>query len=398
MDKSVNKTKAGSKDLRIAIVGAGLGGTVAAIFLQRAGYNVRIYEQATAIARIGAGISLGPHIMRIMRALGLEQAMMNVGVVPRERLSREGGAGRVILSMPVDKFPELYGANHLIIHRGDMQEMLTAAVAPGTLELGKRLVDLAETDTEVTLRFADGSQAEADLVIGADGINSVVRELLFGASPPIYSGTVAYRSIFPTALLNGLKVPDHTKWWVGDRHILIYFLTHSRDEIYFVTGVPEPWGSDSFAPMPADMEQLRATFADFHPEVRQVLAASPQATRWPILERDPFRPWSRARVVLIGDACHAMRPHMGQGAAMAIEDAVVLARCIEHFEGHDHPAIFKHYEDLRFDRTTAIHEGSAHNKFLRNSNEDPSWIYGHDVLTQPLVPPSQAADRVAQTA
>lgn len=373
---------------RIAIIGGGIGGTIAAVWLQRAGYNATIYEQTDKIARIGAGINLGPHIMRIMQRMGFAESMINTGVVPRERLRRVGDTGQITLSMPVDKFPEMYGAPHLIIHRGDMQELFTAAVAPGTLLLNKRLVDLDDTGRIVNLSFADGSKAEADLVIAADGINSVVRERLFGPSPPVYSGTVAYRSIYPMSRLGGLKVPDHTKWWVGDKHLLIYFLTRARDEIYFVTGVPEDWGSDNFAPTQADMGKLQEIFSDFHPDVRQVIAAAPQASRWPILEREPFRPWSRGRIVLIGDACHAMRPHMGQGAAMAIEDAVMLSRCIEELGTGDHTSLFKLYEDLRFDRTTAVHQGSQHNMWMKDSTEDPSWLYRHDVLTLPLVAPA----------
>lgn len=373
---------------RIAIIGGGIGGTIAAVWLQRAGYDATIYEQADRIARIGAGINLGPHIMRIMERMGFAETMMNIGVVPRERLRRVGNTGEITLSMPVDKFPEMYGAPHLIIHRGDMQELFTAAIAPGTLRLGKRLVDLDDTGKAVTLAFADGSKAEADFVIAADGINSVVRERLFGASPPTYSGTVAYRSIYPTKLLGGMKVPDHTKWWVGDKHLLIYFLTRARDEIYFVTGVPEEWGSDDYSPTQADMGKLQEIFSDFHEDVRKVIAAAPQASRWPILEREPFRPWSQGRIVLIGDACHAMRPHMGQGAAMAIEDAVVLSRCIEELGTGDLPGLFKLYEDLRFDRTTAVHRGSQHNMWMKDSKEDPSWLYRHDVLTLPLVAPS----------
>lgn len=376
---------------RIAIIGGGIGGTIAAVWLQRAGYDAQIYEQADSIARIGAGINLGPHIMRIMARMGFAEAMMNTGVVPRERLRRVGDSGEITLRMPVDKFPELYGAPHLIIHRGDMQELFTAAVAPGTLHLGKRLVGLEDTGPAVKLAFADGSRIEADLVIAADGINSVVREALFGPSPPTYSGTVAYRSIYPTSLLGGMHVPDHTKWWVGDKHLLIYFLTRPRDEIYFVTGVPEDWGSDDYSPTKADMGKLREIFSDFHEDVRKVIAAAPEASRWPILEREPFRPWSEGRIVLIGDACHAMRPHMGQGAAMAIEDAVMLSRCIEELGCEDHRAIFSLYEDLRFDRTTAVHQGSQQNMWMKDSKEDPSWLYRHDVLTLPLERPKQTS-------
>ena len=371
---------------RIAIVGAGLGGPIAAIFLQRYGYDVTVYEQAPRLERIGAGINLSPNITRVFRHLGLFDRMTELGVVPRARLRKNGYTGELTFAVPVDELPERYGAPHLIMHRGDLQEVLTSAVTPGTLELGKRLVDVTETSTAARLAFTDGTTAEADIVIGADGINSRLRELLFGVEAPIYAGEVAYRSIYPLELVGDLDVPDHTKWWGTDRHILIYFITRARDVIYFVTGVPEPdWGSDDYGPRPADPRKLRDAFAGFCPAVTRVLEAAPAATAWPIIERPPLPLWSRGRIVLLGDACHAMRPHMGQGAAMAIEDGVMLARCIDRFHGQDPPAIFALYETQRHERASKVQLGSRGDDWMRYGM-DAGWLYGYDVLNVPLEP------------
>lgn len=383
---------------RIAVIGAGLGGTTATIMLQRAGYDVKLYEQASQLARIGAGINLSPNVTRILDHIGVFESLAEIGCLPRERLRREWNTGRVTYAFPVDQYRELYGASHLIVHRGDLQEALAGALAPGALELGKRLVDIEEKGNGAALTFANGSRTEAEIIIGADGINSRLREILLGPEPPTYTGEVAYRGIFPRALIGDLHVPDHTKWMAPDgTHILIYCMTKARDEIYFVTGVEEPeWGADNYNPQPADLDRMRAYFKGFHPEVRRVLAACPSATRWPILERAPLPIWSAGRIVLLGDACHPMRPHMGQGAAMAIEDAAMLVRCIEHYGGRNFEAIFKLYEAQRVERTSKVQSISQGNSWMVTGG-DASWLLGYDVMKVPLViPEDMAAGNLAE--
>ena len=331
------------------------------------------------LARIGAGINLGPNVTRILRAIGVGERAERAGVLPRGRYSREWDSGAVSFDIPVGDFSGQYGAPHLTMHRGDLQDILVSALQPGTIRFGKRLVDVDDGGEVERLVFADGCTAEADVVVGADGINSRLREILSGPEEPIYTGTVAYRAIFPRRLAGEMPIADHTKWWGPDRHILFYFLTAARDEIYFVTLVPEPaWGSGSYAPQAADLARLRASFAGFHPEVQALLAACPAATRWPILERLPFALWSRGRIVLLGDACHPMAPNMGQGAAMAIEDAAVLARCLIGCAGSP-AAAFARYQAARFERTARVQRESRENNWLRYPM-DPGWLFGFDVL------------------
>lgn len=358
------------------------------IMLQRYGYDVEVFEQKTTFERLGAGINLGPNIARVFRDLNLFDRMAQLGVVPRQRYSKNGYTGEITFAAPLDTYVEKYGAPHLIMHRGDLQDVLVSAVAPGTIRLGKRLVDIVETNETLRLVFSDRTTTEADIVIGADGINSRIRELLLGTELPTYSGEIAHRSIFPVELLAGLELPDH-QLLVGDeatgddRHILVYFITHAREVVYFVTGVPEPtWDYEDYAPRPADMRKLYETFAGFHADVQRVLRAAPSAMAWPILERDPLPLWSRGRLVLLGDACHPMKPNMGQGAAMAMEDGVMLARCIEHFKARSADAIFQLYEAQRRDRTSEVQRRSREN--WRAYAKSPDWLYGYDVMKVPL--------------
>lgn len=371
---------------RIAIVGGGLGGTTAAILLRRAGHDVTVYEQATSLTRVGAGINMDPQTMRIMRRLGIERRLMEIGRMSETRHSRDWDTGRITFDVPVARYPERYGGCHFSIHRGDLQEVLGSVVPPGVLQVGKRLAEIEERVDSVRLIFADGTSAEADIVIGADGINSRLREILLGPEQPIYTGIVAYRAVFPTARLGDLRPADHVKWWKDDSYLITYYLTRARDEFYFMTGVPEPeWGASDFAPMEADLARMRAHFAGFHPEVQQILAAAPSAVRWPVCERKPFPFWSRGRIVLLGDACHPMAPHMGQGAAIAIEDAVVLVRCLEEARTVDPAPAFRLYETQRFERASRVQSESLKNRWLRYPM-DPGWVFDYDPFTVPLKP------------
>jgi|SRR5665213_544462 len=370
---------------RIAIVGAGLGGLTAAILLQREDYPVRIYEQAEKFSRIGAGIQLSPNVTRIMRHMGVEDAMMRTGLRPLQKLSRDWKTGEITYAVPLEQMLDLYGAPYLIMHRGDMHGILVSEVKPQSLLMNRRLVHLEDKQSFVSLSFADGTSEEADIVIGADGVESKVREVLLGPEPPTYTGYIAYRSIFPRQNIGNLQIPDSSKWWGDDRHLVIYFLTNKRDEVYFVTGVPEPeWKFESVSPVPAELNEVQDAFAEFHPEVRSVLASCPQATKTPLLERKPLPLWSQDRVVLLGDACHPMPPHMGQGAGMAIEDAVTLVRCFKNAPNHDHKAAFKKYEVNRFERTARVQRESHNNEWIRYSM-DHQWLFGYDVMTAPLI-------------
>jgi salicylate hydroxylase/6-hydroxynicotinate 3-monooxygenase len=263
-------------------------------------------------------------------------------------------------------------------------------VPAGSVHLATKLTRLEQLDGPVRLSFADGTSVEADAVIGADGLHSVVREALFGEDTPRFSGRVAYRGVFAAALLRGRDLgASRTKWWGADRHIVIYYTTARRDEVYFVTSVPEPaeWLTPESWSATGDVKELRAAFEGFHEDVRAVLEACPECHKWAILDRDPLPAWSKGRVVLLGDACHPMTPYMAQGAATAMEDAAVLARAIE--DAPDLESAFRLYEAHRKPRTSRIQAISSANTWMSAaSNQDPDWLYGYDAWTAPLSVPA----------
>ncbi|MGE3871956.1 MAG: FAD-dependent monooxygenase [Parvibaculaceae bacterium] len=383
--------------MRAAIVGCGLGGATAAIFLSRAGYDVTVYEQAPALTRIGAGISLGPNVLKVMREIGLADRLIEVGTMARLRLSRAWDTGATLNEIRYSEFRGLYGETMISMHRGDMLQILHDAIEPGRVLFSKRAsgIESAPNGT-ARITFADGTEAEADLVIGADGVNSIVREVLLGPEPPIYTGFVAYRAIIPTHLLGDFRpLADHTKWWTTesfppaeDRHFITYYLTNERDELYFVTGSPAPEWDPNVSAVPVEISEIKDCYAGFHDEVQRTIDACPAATKWPLLERKPLTLWSRENVVLLGDACHPMKPHMGQGAGMAIEDAAILARSLDAADDLDEAlAIYAH---SRKDRTARVQDQSRINTWFKYP-ADMGWVYGYDAIRVPLSIPERPA-------
>jgi 6-hydroxynicotinate 3-monooxygenase len=368
----------------IAIVGAGLGGLAAASALRSNGFKVDVYEQAQQFARVGAGIQMSPNAMRVLRGLGLSDRLAEIAFRPDYWINREWDTGAVKFELQLGKrAEERYGVPYYLLHRADLHAALLELVPSDCIHLRKKMVGIADEGDGVKLSFADGSEARADAVIGADGVHSLVRETLLGPERPRFSGRVAYRAVFRTKQFAGLEIGDNTKWWGPDRHIVLYFVTPERDEVYFVTSVPEPdWIDESWSAK-GDVVQLRDAFKGFHSNVRGVLDACPQVHKWAILERDPLPRWSDNRVVLLGDSCHPMTPYMAQGAAMAMEDAIVLARCLKDRTAADFPSVFKHYEAIRKQRTSQMQLGSHMNNFMRGET-NPDWVYEYDAWSTPI--------------
>jgi 6-hydroxynicotinate 3-monooxygenase len=367
---------------RIAIVGAGLGGLTAAGFLQRAGFPVTVYEQASAFSRVGAGIILSANVVKVLRRLGIEDDLVGSGIKPDCYLSRAWDSGEIMYEITFDGASERhFGAPYLNIHRGDLHRLLSKAVAPGTVMFDHRLMALEEKPGAVRLVFANGATTEADIVIGGDGIRSKVRDYLLGEAPPRFAGAVAHRAIFPAKRLGAIEMPDCTKWWGPDRHILPYFMTSRRDEIYVIGVVPSSgWSSDA-ASLLSSRDEMIDLFAGFHADLQCVLQAADDVTLWPIFDRERHDRWSGGRLVLLGDACHPMRPYMAGGGAMAIEDSAILTRCLKSFD--DIAEAFQCYEAVRIPRVADVQRISIENSWMRGPT-DVNWFFGYDACTAPL--------------
>ena len=369
----------------IAIIGAGIGGLTAAACLRRVGIDVRIYEQARGFTRLGAGIQQAPNSIRVLYALGLKDRLLAQAFQPESNDSRDHDTGALTNSFQLGEgIRDRHGVPYFLMHRGDLHAMLVEIVPADTIRLHHKLAGLDQrADGTVRMTFTNGDAAEADAVIGADGVHSVVREAMLGAEKPRWTGRVAYRTVFPTARLGDVKPYPCVKWWGPDRHIVSYFVNPRRDELYFVTSTPEPAFNIESWSAKGDLATLRAAYDTFHPQVRSILAACPDVHKWALVERDPLPKWTEGNVTLLGDACHPMTPYMAQGASTSIEDGAILSRCLEGVDRDGIGAALQRYEATRKPRTSRIQLTSSQNTWLKHPH-DADWVYGYDAWTVPL--------------
>jgi len=371
--------------LRVAVVGAGIGGlALAAMLARQTNVEVRVFEQARRFSRVGAGIQQTPNSVKVLREIGLEGTLREKAFRPDVSLNRQFDTGEMTWERRLGAEVEArYGAPHLYMHRGDLHEALLAAVPDSCIALGHKLAGLDVERNGVALGFENGATARADVVIGADGVHSLVRELLFGPEAPRFTGRVAYRTTFPAERLGGAQIDGSCKWWGPDRHIVIYYVNPRRDEVYFVTSTPEPDFAVESWSQEGDLSVLKAAYAEFHPIVRAVLDACPRVHKWALFERDPMPWWHEGPVALLGDACHPMTPYMAQGAAQAIEDAAVLSRCLHGAEREAVSEALARYESTRKPRTSRIARISSLND-MHKIKAEIAGVYGYDAWTAPL--------------
>jgi 6-hydroxynicotinate 3-monooxygenase len=373
------------RPLQVAIIGAGMGGLAAAAALRLKGIDVTVYEQARQFTRLGAGIQIGHNAMHVLRGLGLEARLRADTFYPRSWSNRDWRTGETLFDIMFGPEAEQkYGAPYLLAHRGDLQAALASAVPDEIVRMEHRLAGVEPAGSGVRLSFANGRRADADAVIGADGVHSVVREILFGADAPLFLDRIAYRTVFPARLLDGFDIGDCTKWWGEDRHMVMYPVKADRSEVYFVTSQPEPgfrlesWSAEG------DPATVRAAFDGFHPVVRRMVEACPTVHKRPLVDREPLAHWVDGNVALLGDSCHPMTPYMAQGAAMAIEDAAILSRCLDGVEDRAGvPAALRRYENTRLERTARMQRTSRQNKWGKGET-DTDWVYGYNAWTAPL--------------
>lgn len=391
--------------MRVGIVGAGLGGLATALALQQRGAAVRLFEQAEALTEIGAGITLSPNATKVINGLGLEDELAAVATQVRKQGVLHFEDGRILAENDRGDLPlARYGAHYYQLHRADLHDILASALearAPGALTLGRRVIDFNETPSEVEIVFSDDRREAVDVLVGCDGIRSIVRDRLLGPRPPEFTGAVAWRGLVPAERITHLNLPVASAMMISPgRNIGLYPIRGNTLINYVAIAAQSAWTDEGWN-IPSEPRELLERFAGWYPPVLELLDATPpdRCFKWGLFEHKPFAGWSVGRVTLLGDAAHAMLPYMGQGAAMAMEDGVVLARCLA---GSEDPATaLQLYEQVRKPRTTLCQvESKAKGRRWsgedtddydqqRHRNEESLGLFDYDAATVPLPVESQ---------
>ena len=372
--------------LSIAVVGGGVGGLAAAIALQKSGHAVTVLEQASRYGRVGADINLTPNAVKVADGLGAGAALRDKGAQPTHRISRTWDTGAETSRLGMAAAAERdYHAPQITIHRADLLDALTSCLAADTLTLEQRVSTVGRREAGAFVRFADQSEQDFDLVIGADGIHSVVRAALFGHDAPEFTGLVSFRATVPRDRIADLpNIDAFTKWWGPNptTQIVTFPLNRGREQFVFATTAQEGWREESWT-LPGDVDELRRIYKDFHWEARALLDACTAVTKSALYVREPMPRWSDGAITLLGDACHPMVPFMAQGACMALEDAAVLARCLDGVAPASLARALARYEETRRERTARVQRGSRGNEWLKEGG-NAAWVYGYDAWQVPL--------------
>ena len=381
----------------IAIVGAGIGGLTAALSLQKKGIRVRVYEQASALAEVGAGLHLSPNGIHIIRELDLRPAIQPYDFRPESLVTRHYQTGIPSFELPLDeKFEKEFGTPFIDVHRADLHNALINGVRandPEAIILNKKLTSIKEGAHQVELTFADGTIEQAETVVAADGVHSIIRSQLYDEPGAVYTGHTAYRGLVSTdAVGKGAIEPAFNIWAGPGKHVVAYYVRRGALLNYVAVVEESNWRTESWTAR-ADKDELVTYFDGWDPVVCKLLAQTQPDTcfKWALLVRTPLQSWSSNRITLLGDAAHPMVPYLAQGAVMAMEDGWVFA----HFAAiHDDSATaLKGYETARLERTskvqaTAWEQGQKeHGVGTENSDKEfkggifskVSWIYGHNV-------------------
>ena len=379
---------------RVLIVGGGIGGLTVALALSRAGHAVRLYEQAPAFGEIGAGIMLTPNATRVLQHLGLGAPLLADGMRPPASRYRRFDDAALMGNAPLaDAMESTYGAPYLHIHRSDLLDALLAAVrAQGGTELhvGRRAAGCVQDGESVTVHFGNGTAAKGDLLVACDGVRSTVRAQLVEHGTPRFRGQVAWRGLVPARGLPERVTDRASVVWIGeDRHIVQYVLRGGSLVNYVAIALQEEWVEEGWN-RPAGLEEVQEVFAGWHQDLQSLLEATPAGAlyKWGLFDRDPLRQWVHGRIALLGDAAHPMLPFMAQGSAMAIEDAVILARCLEAFD--DLEVALSRYQAARRERTarvilqsraqTGLYQRLTGDK-KRQRAASTDWVYGFDATS-----------------
>jgi salicylate hydroxylase len=345
--------------MRVAIAGGGVGGLTAAIALARQGISSVVYEQAAEIPAVGASLQLGPNALRLLDDLGLLPDLRRIGVLPEAVDFVRWNDGSLLLHTPLGPPMEAhFGAPQLDFLRPDLHRVLVDALPQNALRLGTRVARVEQDGHGVDVLLEDGTRERADGAVAADGIRSPLRQQLFGDEDPAFSGTVVYRGVARRTDVEELH-PEHVNYyWLGPfRHGVSYWISGGEFLAVNCAVQHAEWAQESWT-LEAPAEEALVYFDGWHEGLRERIRRCPFMLRGAVFVRRPLEHWSQGRVTLLGDAAHAMEPFQAQGAAQAVEDAYVLARCLAD-DTDDPVAALARYERIRMGRAEELQSSSA---------------------------------------
>jgi salicylate hydroxylase len=382
---------------RVIVIGAGIGGIAAAAALRKLGVEVAVYERASDLGEVGAGVQIGPNGVKVLRALGLDPGLEGLAFEPTEIVSVDWQTASQRFRQPLMAIAtKQFGAPYITAHRADVHRLLRAKVPDSVITLNARCTAVSSSDRGAVATFADGSTVEADLIVGADGIRSVVRECLFGAVPARFTEQIGWRAILPIELVPTRVGPDksvrieRTEYvgWIGPvGHVICYPIRGGNLYNMFVGRVSSEWAEESWT-APSNKEEMLTAFAGWNEALLGMLGNVQHVFKGGIYDRDPLTQWTRGRVTLLGDAAHPMMPTLAQGASITLEDAYTFARNVARY-ANDPAAALKAYESERIDRARRV-QLQARDQF-NNNRKQPApppisrdWIFQHDATAVPM--------------
>jgi len=396
---------------RIAIVGGGLAGLAAAHALRTFDIKAEVFETAPALGEIGAAVNVSPQAVKALQAIGLGDKIAAVATASPGIYTRNMQTGEFLEFNDRRKNAARYGAPYYTFHRADLLDALASGLDHSAIHLGHRLTGLEERDDRTLLAFANGARIETEIVIGADGVRSVVRQALYGGDNPSYTGQMVWR-----ALLNGGDVPQevleptgHIQWVGPGCHLLAYYI-RGKGLVNIVTQEDtDKWVEEGWSTR-GDPDEMRLSFPNPEPRLEKLLSLVTECSKWGLFTRPLTQNWGRGRIELIGDAAHAMLPNAGQGACQAFEDAYILARWLEACR--DPAEAFASFRRVRIPRVHGVQRLSLSNarfKHMRDAaaqkesiasgtgsvHGNSDWVWGYDPITgwekEPFVPTAYAA-------
>jgi salicylate hydroxylase len=376
------------RELQIAIIGAGIAGLTAARALQLLGFRPVVFEQAEVLGEVGAGLTVTPNATHVLNALGLESVLEEIGMRPDRGGVKHWRTGELLVEISRgNEMREKYGAAYYQVHRADLHQALAAQVEecdPGAIRTAHSLTDFEQGKEGVRLKFAQGHIASADVMIGADGVRSRVRTQLFGAERPRFTGYVAYRGLVPFEALPDGVIEPTSCLSTGPHRSFTRYLVRGGQWVNFV-GLTErqDWREEGWS-IRADVKEMLEEYADWYPDVRTIIRSTPEhgLFKWALFDREPLPEWTRGAVTLIGDAAHPMLPFLGQGAAMGIEDGMVLARAFAAASSVSEA--LRRYEEARLQRANWVMLESRKTALNYHSGNDENFRPGRHVSAESL--------------